>query len=88
MLKPTFIDFLTTKLTLLQKLMEGVGLSFDLKLMKNVDDAILDLINYIDQTDGRDESELSEEEKALLHKKKQDPIISMITLALKTKMEV
>jgi len=48
MVKPTVLDLMTSKVSVLQKLMDGFGAKIDLRLVKHVDDAIIEVLRRAD----------------------------------------
>jgi len=48
MVKSTVLDLMTAKAPVLQKLMDGFGAKLDLRVVKHVDDAIIDMLRTID----------------------------------------
>jgi hypothetical protein len=48
MLKPTILDLITAKTPALQKIMDGFGGKLDFRVLRGVDDAIIDVLRTIE----------------------------------------
>lgn len=55
MTKATVLELMTAQAPLLQKLMDSFGLKFDLRVVRNVDDAIIEVLRIIDKEFQKEE---------------------------------
>ena len=94
MVKSTVLDLMTAKAPVLQKLMDGFGAKLDLRVVKHVDDALIEMLRTIDQELQKEAEEskgLENPENVVETKEKsklQSSFVTAFSMAIKSRAEI
>ena len=84
---------MTSSMPLLQKLMEGFGAKFDLRVVKHVDDAIIVVLRILDKEIQMEAEKVVENpengaDQAKEKQRMQSSVVTAISMALKSRAEI